>query len=37
MYPKDIVKQTHRMWENVEALLKEADCTYDEVSETLLN
>lgn len=30
-HPKDIVKQTHRMWDNVEALLKEADCTYDEV------
>ena len=36
MYPKDIVKQTHRMWENVEALLKEADCTYDEVSEMVV-
>ena len=31
MYPKDIVKQTHRMWENVEALLAEAGCTYDNV------
>ena len=30
-HPKDIVKQTHRMWDNVEALLKEADCSYDEV------
>ena len=28
---KDIVKQAHRMWDNVEALLAEADCTYDEV------
>ena len=36
MYPKDIVKQTHRMWENVEALLKEADCSYDEVSEMVV-
>jgi enamine deaminase RidA (YjgF/YER057c/UK114 family) len=36
MYPKDIIKQTHRMWENVEALLKEADCTYDEVSEMVV-
>ena len=33
MYPKDIIRQTHRMWENVEALLKEAECTYDHVSE----
>lgn len=30
-HPKDIVKQTHRMWDNVGALLKEADCSYDEV------
>ena len=30
-HPKDIVKQTHRMWENVEALLKEAGSSYDEV------
>lgn len=27
----DVVKQTHRMWENVEALLNEAECTYDDV------
>ena len=31
MYSKDVVKQTHRMWENVEALLTEAECTYDDV------
>ncbi len=31
MYPKDIVKQTKRMWENVEALLKEAECTFEDV------
>lgn len=30
-HPKDIAKQTHRMWENVEALLNEADCTYQDV------
>ena len=30
-HPKDIVKQTHRMWDNVEALLREADSCYDEV------
>ena len=36
MYPKDIVKQTHRMWDNVEALLKEADCTYEEVGEMVV-
>ena len=31
-HPKDIVKQTHRMWDNVEALLREADSSYDEVT-----
>ena len=31
MYPKDVEQQTRRMWENVEALLKEADCSYDDV------
>ena len=36
MFPKDVVKQTHRMWENVEALLKEADCTYDDVMEMIV-
>jgi len=36
MYPKDIVKQTHRMWENVEALLAEADCTFDEIGEMVV-
>lgn len=30
-HPKDIVKQTHRMWENVEALLSEANCSYEDV------
>ena len=31
-HPKDIVRQAHRMWDNVEALLKEADCSYEEVA-----
>lgn len=31
MHEKDIVKQTQRMWENVEVLLAEADCTFDDV------
>ena len=31
MYEKDVVKQTQRMWENVAALLAEADCTFDDV------
>jgi len=36
MFPKDIEKQTRRMWENVETLLKEADCTYDDVCEMIV-
>ena len=36
LFPKDVEKQTHRMWENVEALLKEADCTYDDVCEMIV-
>jgi enamine deaminase RidA (YjgF/YER057c/UK114 family) len=36
MHPKDITSQTHRMWENVEALLAEADCTYDDVAEMVV-
>ena len=31
-HSKDIVRQTHRMWDNVEALLREADSSYDEVT-----
>ena len=36
LFPKDVEKQTRRMWENVEALLKEADCSYDDVSEMIV-
>ena len=36
MYPKDIVKQTRRMWENVEALLAEADCNFNDVAEMVV-
>lgn len=36
VYPGDIVKQTRRMWENVEALLKEADCTFEEVGQMIV-
>jgi len=36
VHQKDVVKQTQRMWENVEALLKEADCTYDDVAEIIV-
>lgn len=31
VYPGDIVRQTFRMWENVETLLQEAGCGYDDV------
>lgn len=33
MYEGDIRKQVYRMWENIEALLKEAECTFDNVAE----
>ena len=36
MYPKDIVSQTRRVWENVGALLSEADCTFDDVAEMVV-
>ena len=36
MYPRDVVKQTHRMWDNVEALLKEAECSFDDVAEMVV-
>ena len=36
MYPKDIVRQTRRMWENVEALLAEADCNFNDVAEMVV-
>ena len=36
VHPKDVVKQTHRMWENVEALLNEAGCSYDDVGEMVV-
>ena len=31
LFPKDVVKQTQRVWENVDALLKEADSSFDDV------
>lgn len=36
MYPGDIRKQTAHMWENVETLLNEADCTFDHVAHLLV-
>ncbi|MBO7418144.1 MAG: hypothetical protein J6U14_04330 [Bacteroidaceae bacterium] len=36
MYPGDVRQQTLRVWENVETLLKEADCTYEEVEQMVV-
>ena len=36
MYPGDVRKQTERMWENVETLLKEADCGFEHVGHLLV-
>ena len=36
MYPGDIRQQTHRMWENVETLLAEADCTFDDMAHLIV-
>lgn len=36
VHPKDVVKQTHRMWDNVEALLQEAECSYDDVTHLIV-
>ena len=36
MHPGNIVKQTERMWENVEQLLKEADCTFDDMAHVIV-
>jgi enamine deaminase RidA (YjgF/YER057c/UK114 family) len=36
MYPGDIRQQTLRMWENVETLLAEAECTYEHVGHMIV-
>ena len=36
LYPGDVRKQTLRMWENVETLLCEADCSFDDVSQMIV-
>ena len=36
MYPGDIRKQTRRMWENVEALLTEAECSFEDVGQMIV-
>jgi enamine deaminase RidA (YjgF/YER057c/UK114 family) len=32
----DVIKQTRRMWENIEALLREGGCTYDDVAHMIV-
>ena len=32
VHPRNVERQTLRLWENVEALLQEADCTYEDAS-----
>ena len=36
VYPGNIRKQTERMWENVETLLKEADCTFEDLGQIIV-
>lgn len=36
MYPGDIRRQTLRMWENVETLLAEAECTFNDVAHLIV-
>ena len=36
MYPGDIRKQTLRMWENVEVLLAEAECSFEHVGHLII-
>lgn len=36
MYVGDIVRQTQRMWENVEALLKEAGCDFGDIAQIIV-
>lgn len=36
MHRGDVVAQCHRMWENVETLLKEAGCTYDDAAQMIV-
>ena len=36
MHPGDIRKQTLRMWENVEVLLAEAECTFENIGHLIV-
>ena len=36
VHPKNVQQKVHRLWENVEALLSEAGCTYDDVAHMIV-
>lgn len=36
MYPGDVVRQTQRMWENVEALLREGNASFSDVAQIIV-
>ncbi|MCR4602681.1 MAG: hypothetical protein K5683_04010 [Prevotella sp.] len=36
VHQKNVIKQVHRLWENVETLLQEAECTYDNVAHMIV-
>ena len=36
VYPGDVAAQCHRMWENVEALLAESGCTYEDAAQMIV-
>ncbi|MDL2224272.1 hypothetical protein LJB92_03050 [Bacteroidales bacterium OttesenSCG-928-M06] len=36
VWPGNIFKQTQRMWENVEVLLQEADCSFEDVAQMIV-
>ena len=36
VHPRNVKQQVHRLWDNVEALLAEAECTYDDVAHMIV-
>ena len=36
LHPGDVEKQVYRMWENVEALLQEAECSFDDLMQLIV-
>ena len=37
VHPRNVEQQVHRLWANVEALLAEAECTYDDVAHMIVD